>query len=143
MGRSLNTLFKKTHKAFLNMYSVMSFIEIMFVSVGAAVTKIPQTQWLRQHLFLIVMEGRKSRIKIQHSVTAFLVIGSQMAIFLLCPHQKILRLLFSRTLILFLRTPPSEPNPLTKASSPNINTSGVRILTFWILGYSFSPQHSA
>ena len=41
MGRSLNTLFKKTHKAFLNMYSVMSFIEIMFVSVGAAVTKIP------------------------------------------------------------------------------------------------------
>lgn len=41
MGRSLSTLAKKTSKAYLNMYSVMPFIEIMSVSVGAAITKIP------------------------------------------------------------------------------------------------------
>lgn len=41
MGRSLNTLVKKTNKVYLNMYRVMPFIEIMSVSVGAAVKKIP------------------------------------------------------------------------------------------------------
>lgn len=33
-------------------------------SVYAAITKMPQTGWLKQHLFFIVLEAMQSKIKV-------------------------------------------------------------------------------
>lgn len=59
-------------------------------SVQVAVTKMPLGDFNNKHLFLTVLEAGKSTVKVlEDSVyDEGLLLGSQMAVTLLCPHME-------------------------------------------------------
>ena len=92
--------------------------------MGAAVTKVPWTGWLK-HLFLTVLKAGNFKIKVlADSLSAEdLFPGSERAIFLLCTYlaevgREISGVSITRALILYMRTPPyaiipsQRPHPL-------------------------------
>lgn len=94
-------------------------------------------KWLNAHLFLPVLEAGKSKIRVSSdSVSAEgLLTGIQTAVSSLSSHlteRDIISLLslYMKALTPFLRAPPSWPNYLAKAPTPNTIIWGARASTY-------------
>lgn len=93
------------------------------------------------NLFLAVLEAWTSKIKLlADSISGETPPpGSEMAVFLLCPHKaearwELSEVCFARAPIPFMRVPPSWSNHLLRASPLNTLTLGVRDFNMCIWG---------
>ena len=96
--------------------------------------KRPQTGWLinNRNLFLTVLEAISPKSGCQCGWVRALFWASG---FSLCPHvaegtRELCGVSFIRTLIPFMRAPPSWPKHLPKASPPSTITLGISISTY-------------
>ena len=105
-----------TVRGFQFLYILTNTCECLYYShlswsVSAAITKIPETEWLKQHLFLIVLMAAKSKIKVPADSVlvraVFLIYRWPSPCFLLMWRREIVSLMsiLIRTLISFSRVP--------------------------------------
>lgn len=93
-------------------------------------------------LFLTIVESEKCKIRVSADLMSGEDLpGSQVRVFSLCPHrvEEGIReqsgASYIRTLILFMRAPPSVPSHFSKAPPINIITLGIRFFsTFEFFG---------